>query len=113
MLVNSPKSQCMQKTFENFKRDQREDILKETMKKLIWFFPLHPVPTYGQDHEKQKRCGTSYHSPFELQNMFRKIPFLVWPFESGNCGKERKKLAKYSISQEQKKLFRGYKNYFP
>ena len=29
----------MQKTFENFKRNHREDILKETMKKLT-FFPL-------------------------------------------------------------------------
>ena len=47
----------------------RQDVLKETMKKLT--FPLYPVTTYGQDHEKQKRCGTSYQSLFELQNMFR------------------------------------------
>ena len=43
----------MQKTFENFKRDCREDILKENMKKLTSFFPLHSVPVYGQDHEKR------------------------------------------------------------
>ena len=49
----------MQKTFENFKRNCREDILKENMKKLTSFFPLHSVPVYGQDHEK-KKCGTSY-----------------------------------------------------
>ena len=47
----------------------RQDVLKETMKKLT--FPLHPVTIYGQDHEKQKRCGTSYQSLYELQNMFR------------------------------------------
>ena len=54
----------MQKTFEILKV-HRQDVLKETMKKLT--FPLHPVPIYGQDHEKQKRCGTSYQSLFELQ----------------------------------------------
>ena len=43
----------MQKTFENFKRNCREDILKENMKKLTSFFPLHSVPVYGQDHEKR------------------------------------------------------------
>ena len=58
----------MQKTFEILKV-YRQDILKETMKKLN--FPLHPITIYEQDHEKQKRCGTSYQSLFELQNMFR------------------------------------------
>ena len=58
----------MQKTFEILKV-HRQDVLKETMKKLT--FPLHPVTIYGQDHEKQKRCGTSYQSLFELQNIFR------------------------------------------
>ena len=67
----------MQKTSEIFKRGHREDILKETMKKLTSFFPLHTVPIYGQDHEKQKSCGTSYQPLFELQNNFRKIFFLV------------------------------------
>ena len=41
----------MQKTFEVLKV-HRQDVLKETMKKLT--FPLYPVTTYGQDHEKQK-----------------------------------------------------------
>ena len=58
----------MLKTFEILKV-HRQDVLKETMKKLN--FLLHPVPIYGQDHEKQKMCGTSYQSLFELQNMFR------------------------------------------
>ena len=58
----------MQKAFE-IAKVHRQDVLKETMKNLT--FPLHPVPIYGQDHEKQKRCGTSYQSLFELQNMFR------------------------------------------
>ena len=82
------------------------------MRKLTWFLHFHPVPIYGQDNEKQKRHGTSYQSLFELQNMFRKIAVLVWPFESGNFGKERKKPAKYSMSQEQKELFRGNKIHF-
>ena len=67
----------MPKTFENFKRNHREDILNETMKELTSFFPLHTVPIYGQDHEKQKRLGTSYQPLFDLQKIFRKIPFLV------------------------------------
>ena len=96
------------------------------MKKLTWFFPLHPVPIYGQDHEKQKgmEIVTSLSlscQEFSLkqlsislskQNMFRKIPFLVWPCESGNCGKERKRAAQYSISQERKELLRGNKIHF-
>ena len=42
---------------------RKKDILKEdyqkTFKKLTWFFPLHPVPCYGQDYEKQKGPGTN------------------------------------------------------
>ena len=53
----------MQKTFEILKV-HRKYVLKETMKKLT--FPLHAVAIYGQDHEKQKRCKTSYQSLFEL-----------------------------------------------
>ena len=41
----------MQKTFEILKV-HRQDVLKETMKKLT--FSLHPVPIYRQHHEKQK-----------------------------------------------------------
>ena len=41
----------MQKTFEILKV-YRQDILKDTMKKLN--FPLHPITIYKQDHEKQK-----------------------------------------------------------
>ena len=81
------------------------------MKKLTWFF-LHPVPIYVQDNEKEKRPETRYQFPFELQNMIRKIPFSVWPFKSENCEKEKRKAAKYSISQEQKELLRGNKNHF-
>ena len=66
-LVNSPKQPMHAKDFWNFKRDHRQDVLKETMKKLT--FPLHPVAIYGQDHEKQRRCATSYLSLFELQNV--------------------------------------------
>ena len=41
----------MQKFFEILKV-HRQDVLKETMKKLT--LPLHSVPIYGQDQEKQK-----------------------------------------------------------
>ena len=76
----------MQKTFEILKV-HRQDVLKETMKKLT--FPLHSVPIYGQDHEEQKRSGTSYQSLFELQNMFRQIHFWFDPLNL-KTGKERK-----------------------
>ena len=46
----------MQKTFENFKKDHRKDVLTEIMKKLTSYLPLHPVPIYGQELEYQK-CG--------------------------------------------------------
>ena len=51
--------------------------LDSKLKYLNLIFFLHPVPFYGQDYGKQKEPGTSYQFLFELQNMFRKIPFLV------------------------------------
>ena len=77
----------MQEIFEN------KLLLKHTMKKVTWFFPLHPATFYGQSFEKQK-CLELVTSLFELQDMLTKIPFLVLPFESGNCGKRREKIAK-------------------
>ena len=65
-------------------------FLKEIMKKVTWFFLLHPVTFYGQNLEKQK-CLELIIILFELQDMLTKIPFLVLAFESGNCGKRRKK----------------------
>ena len=53
----------MQKTFEILKV-HRQDVLKETMKKLT--FALHLVPIYGLGG-----CGTSYQSLFDLQDLFR------------------------------------------
>ena len=61
------------------------------MKKRTWFFPLHPVPFYRQDYEKQVRSYELATSFSELQNMFTKIDFLVWPFESGNWKEKEKK----------------------
>ena len=34
-------------------------------------------PFFGQDHENNKESGTNYQFLFELQNLFRKSPFLV------------------------------------
>ena len=38
---------------------------------------MHPICFCGEDYEKQKGTGTSYHSLIGLQNMFRKLPLLV------------------------------------
>ena len=65
-------------------------FLKEIMKKVTWFFLLHPVTFYGQNLEKQK-CLEPIIILFELQDILTKIPFLVLAFESGNCGKRRNK----------------------
>ena len=69
------------------------------MKKVTLFFPLHSVPFYRQNYEKQKDLELVT-SLFKLQNLLTKVPLLVWPFESGNCGKKRKKTTKHWISQE-------------
>ena len=42
----------------------------------LLFLP-NPVPFNVQSYKKQKGPGTSYQSPFRLQNKFRKIPLLV------------------------------------
>ena len=49
---------------------------------------------------------------FICKTCLEKFLSLVWPTKSGNCGKEMKKVAKYSTSQEWKELFRGTKNHF-
>ena len=64
------------------------------MKKENKFFPLHRVPFYGQNYDKQKGLELVT-SLFESKNMLTKIPFLVWPFVSENCGKKRKKAIKH------------------
>ena len=58
----------MQKNFEILKV-HRQDGSKETMKKLT--FPLHPVPIYRQDHERQKRYVDLVTSLSLTQNMLR------------------------------------------
>ena len=60
------------------------------MEKVILFFSLHPVLFYRQDYEKQKRLKLVT-SLFLLQNIFKKMLFLVWPFTSGNCGEKKQK----------------------
>ena len=60
-------------------------FLKEIMKKVTWFFPLRRVTFYGQKFENLK-CLELVTSLFKLKNMLTKIPFLVLPFESENCG---------------------------
>ena len=61
---------------------------------------------------KKKKHGTSYQSLFELQNMFSKIPFLVWPFESGNCGKKRKNRQNIQYLKNEKNFLEEIKNIF-
>ena len=43
------------KSFENNRF--RKKIIKETLKKLIWYYILRPVPFYGEYYEKQKVPG--------------------------------------------------------
>ena len=80
---NSPKQPTHVWDFRN------KLFLKEIMKKVTWFFLLHPVTFYGQNFEKQK-CLELVISHFELQDMLTKIPFLVLPFESGNWNEKEK-----------------------
>ena len=54
---------------------------------------MHPVTFYEQNFEKQK-CLELVTSFFELQDILKKIPFLVLPFESENCGKKKEKRQK-------------------
>ena len=61
-----------------------------------FIFPLHPVPFFGQDYEKQKMPGICL---FESQNMFTKIHFLVRPFDSGNWKEKGKKKKTSNISR--------------
>ena len=62
-------------------------FLKEAMKKVT----LYPVIFYRQNFDKQK-CLKLVASLFELRDMLTKIPFLVLPFESRNCGQRREKM---------------------
>ena len=48
-------------------------------------------------------------SVFELQEMLTKIPFLVLPFESGNCRKRREKNTKDWIIRMKKTFFKIFK----
>ena len=54
----------------------KEDYEK-ALEKLTLFFLSKPVPINGQDHEKQKRPGTSDQLLFRLQNKSTEIPLLV------------------------------------
>ena len=60
-------------------RFENKLILKETMNKVTWFFPLQPVTFYGQNFEKRE-CLELVISLFQLQDMLTKIAFLVLPF---------------------------------
>ena len=54
---------------------------QKTFKKLTWIVPLHLVPCYRRDYEKQNRPRNSHKSLFGLQDMFRKI---LYSFISSN-----------------------------
>ena len=85
----------MQKTFE-FLKVHRQDLLKETMKKLT--FPLHQVTIYGQDREKQKRVELVTSLSLSCKIYFDK--FIFWSDPLNLKTVERKgKPAKYSTSQ--------------
>ena len=64
-------------------------FLKDTIKKVTWFFPLDSVTIYGKNFEKQKCLELVVSLFFELQDMLTKILFLVLTLQSGNSGKKR------------------------
>ena len=86
-------------------------FLKETMKKVTWFVPLHLVTLYEQNFEKKKRLELVT-SLFELQDMLTKIPFLVLPFESENCGQRREKTTTDWINRGKKHFSKFSKCFF-
>ena len=62
---------------------------------------MHPVTFYGKNFEKQSSLELVT-TLFELQDMLAKIPFLVLPFESGNCGKWKVNTTKDWINRGKK-----------
>ena len=64
------------------------------MKKVTWFFPLHPVPFYGQDYEKQKRHGNSYLSLWVAKHVYKNSFFgpVLWICKLERKGKKNKTL---------------------
>ena len=68
---------------------------------------MHPVPIYRQDHEKQtKKKGVELVSSLSLSCKICLDKLIFWSgLWSGDC-KGKEKAAKYSTSQEWKKLFR-------
>ena len=78
ILVNNPKQPLHARNSLKNKYCERE--LSKSLKKVNFFF-LNPVHFNGQSYQKQKGPGTSDQLLFRLQNMFRKIPFLVILFD--------------------------------
>ena len=56
-------------------------------------------PMHVWDFEKQK-CLELVTSLFEFARHAYKNSFLVWPFESGNCGNKSEKMAKDWIEEK-------------
>ena len=80
------------------------------MKKVTWFFLLHPVSFYGQDYKKQKWPGTSCMFLWVAKHVYKNSDFglALWIWKLERKGKK----AKYWISHEQKVLVKGNKNNF-
>ena len=83
-------------------------FLKDTMKKVTWLFPLHPLNFYGQNFEKQKFLELVT-SLFDLQDILTKIHFLILPFESRNCEKRNEKRQKIEYIEGKKAFFNIFK----
>ena len=62
------------------------------MEKVTLFFPLHPVPFYGQGYEKQKRPGTSYLSHWVAKHVYKNSFFgqALWIWKLERKGKKTK-----------------------
>ena len=87
------------------------------MKKVTWFFPLHPVPFYGQDYENQKSPGTSYLSLLVAKHVYKNLFFglALWIWKLERKGKKQNiedfKNEK-CLLEEMKTTFRNFWNAF-
>ena len=57
--------------------------------------------------DKKHKCLDLVTSLSELQDMLKKICFLILPFESGNCEKRREKRQKIEYIEE-KNIFQNF-----
>ena len=86
---------------------QKKIFFKRDREKVNLIFAFAPSDFLRQNFEKQK-CLELVTSLFDLQYMPAKIPALVLPFESENCGEGKKNYKRLS-KWRQKTFFKIFK----